>query len=231
MPSRCLLLFLREPQLGQVKTRLAASLGDQKALAVYRALVRILLQQLSGLNDCQLRLCVTPDDAEEAVRFWLLSEVIDDPRIILEQDLVDFHAQGRGDLGHRLTHAFQKAFDDGYTKVGAIGSDCIDLSSRWVNAAFGLLNDRHHLVIGPCPDGGYHFLGIQQHIPALFREIPWSSAETYSATMAAADAEGLTAYELPALSDVDTEADYEIALKGALGRRLKKLVEAELDLL
>lgn len=231
MPSRCLLLFLREPQLGQVKTRLATTMGDTKALAIYRAMVRILLQQLSGLSDCQLRICLTPDDAEEALRFWLLSEIIDDGRVVLDHEQVDFHAQGGGDLGDRLGRAFQRAFDAGYEKVGAIGSDCIDLSGRWVNTAFALLNDRHQLVIGPCPDGGYHFLATQQHHAALFQGIPWSSSQTFSATMKAAEAEALAAYTLPLLGDIDTEADYETALQGALGRRLKKLVDAELAVL
>ena len=91
---RLLILFLREPLPGQVKTRLGRSVGSERAAIIYRAMVRILLQQLSGLERCHLRIAYSPDDAEEAVRLarlavaaglpkWVKLEIHPDPRYLL----------------------------------------------------------------------------------------------------------------------------------------------------
>ncbi len=227
MPTRLLLVFLKEPLPGRVKTRLAATLGEEQAATIYKAMVRLLLRQLSGLEDCQLRFCYAPDEAHDAVRFWLLPEITDCAEIDLSPERVDFQPQGGGDLGARLTRATGEAFAEGYEKVAVIGSDCIEISSRWIHAALVQLNDRHEAVIGPTPDGGYHLLATSRPLPVLFEEIPWSSAETLKATLARAAAHNISHYQLPPLPDIDTEDDYRSALRGPLGRRLGKLVRQE----
>lgn len=226
-PTRLLLVFLKEPLPGRVKTRLAASVGAEAAASIYRAMVRVLLRQLSGLADCRVRFCYAPDDAGESVRFWILPEIMDAPEIDLDHERVEFHPQGEGDLGARLVRATEAAFAEGYEKVAVIGSDCIEISSRWIHAALTQLNGRHDAVIGPSPDGGYHLLATSRPLPVLFAGIPWSSPDTCSATLARAAAHGLTAYVLPPLPDIDTPQDYEAALAGPLGRRLRRLVEEE----
>ncbi|MBT8043419.1 MAG: hypothetical protein KJO79_00590, partial [Verrucomicrobiae bacterium] len=72
---RLLLVFLKEPLDGRVKKRLAADVGDREAALRYKALVEVLLRQLAGLENCRIRFCFSPDDAEESVRFWLLPEM------------------------------------------------------------------------------------------------------------------------------------------------------------
>ena len=223
---RLLLLFLKEPLPGEVKTRLAATLGAEQASIVYRAMVRLLLMQLSGLEQCHLRFCYTPDDAHDAIRFWILSEIMDSPEIQLDPEDIDFRAQGEGDLGARLTCAARQAFQEGYQKVAFIGSDCIEISSRWIQAAFAQLNDTHDAVIGPTPDGGYHLLAMQRDLPALFDGIPWSTSATCQVTTERATEEGISLYTLPSLPDIDTEEDYQSALAGPLGTRLQKMVES-----
>ena len=227
MPTRLLLLFLKEPLPGQVKTRLAAKVGDDLAVNIYKSMVRILLQQLSGLQDCHLRLCCAPDDAQDAIRFWLLPEIMDSSEMVLSTEHLDFWPQGEGDLGARLTRATAAAFEEGYQKVAVIGSDCIEISSRWIHAALVQLNDRHEVVVGPTPDGGYHLLATSRHLPVLFQDIPWSSSETLDATLARAADSGLPHYQLPPLPDIDTEEDYQAALDGPLGPRLRKLITQE----
>lgn len=226
-PSRLLLVFLKEPQPGQVKTRLAESLGPEDAAAVYRVLVRILLRQLSGLEECHLRFCFSPDDAGDAVRFWILPEIIDSPDIALSPETIDFQPQGEGDLGTRLARATAEGFAEDFQKVAVIGSDCIEISSRWIHAAFAQLNARHDLVIGPTPDGGYHLLATRSPQPNLFVDIPWSTPAVHRATLARAEAGNLTHFQLPALPDIDTADDYERALNGPFGRRLKKFLKDE----
>ena len=223
---RLLLLFLKEPLPGEVKTRLAATVGAEQAATVYRAMVRLLLMQLSGLEQCHLRFCYTPDDAHDAIQFWILPEIMDTPEIKLNLEHIDFRAQGGGDLGARLTRAARQAFQEGYQKVAFIGSDCIELSSRWIQAAFAQLNDTHDAVIGPTPDGGYHLLGMQRYLPALFDRIPWSTPVTCQITTERAAEEGISLYTLPSLPDIDTEEDYKSTLVGPLGPRLQKIVES-----
>ena len=222
---RLLLVFLKEPLPGQVKTRLATEVGSDKAANIYRAMVRILLQQLGGLEDCRLRFCYAPDDAHEAIKFWILPEIMESKDILLDPDKIDFHAQGEGDLGQRLTGAMRSAFEEGFQKVAVIGSDCIEISSRWIHAAFAQLSHRHDAVIGPTPDGGYHLLATKRFLPALFEGIPWSSPATYEVTMERAAEHGIATYALPPLTDIDHLPDYEAALVGPLGRRLEKLVK------
>lgn len=226
-PTRLLLVFVKEPLPGLVKTRLAEGFGADTAVAIYRAMVRLLLRQLSGLQECHVRFCYAPDDADEAVRFWLLPEIIDSAEIDLPLDHLDFHPQGEGDLGHRLARATNQAFSEGFEKVAVIGSDCIQLSSRWVHAALVQLNDRHDAVIGPSPDGGYHLLATKRYHPALFEDIPWSSPRTYQATLQRAEEQQLRPYALPPLPDIDTPDDYEQALSGPLGKRLRQFVREE----
>ncbi|HAT18725.1 MAG TPA: hypothetical protein DCS85_01080 [Verrucomicrobiales bacterium] len=223
---RLLLLFLKEPLPGEVKTRLAATLGAEQAVVVYRAMVRLLLMQLSGLEQCHLRFCYTSDDAHDAIRFWILTEIMEAPEIKLNLEDIDFRAQGEGDLGARLTRAARQAFQEGYQKVAFIGSDCIEISSRWIQAAFAQLNDTHDAVIGPTPDGGYHLLAMQRDLPALFDGIPWSTSITCRVTTERAAEEGISLYKLPPLPDIDTEEDYKSALAGPLGARLRKMVES-----
>jgi rSAM/selenodomain-associated transferase 1 len=210
-----------------VKTRLAAGIGEERAAAIYKSMIRLLLHQLSGLHDCHLRFCCAPDDAQDAIRFWLLPEIMDSPAISLPTAHLDFHPQGGGDLGARLTRATAAAFAEGYEKVVVIGSDCIEISSRWIHAALAQLNGRHDAVIGPTPDGGYHLLATSRPLPMLFSDIPWSSPQTYAATLARAAAHHLTVYELPFLPDIDNAQDFESALAGPLGPKLKHLLSQE----
>ncbi len=222
---RLLLLFLKEPLPGKVKTRLGDSLGAEQAAVVYRAMVRLLLTQLSGLEQCHLRFCYTPDDAHDAIRFWLLPEIMELPEIQLSLEHIDFRPQGEGDLGARLTRSARQAFEEGYRKIAFIGSDCIEISSRWIHAAFAQLNDRNDAVIGPTPDGGYHLLAMQRYLPVLFKDIPWSTSATGQVTASRAAEEGISLYQLPPLPDIDTEEDYKSALDGPLGLRLQNTVE------
>lgn len=225
MPSRLLLLFLKEPLPGQVKTRIGATMGPENAARVYQALVHVLIRQLNGLEDCQLRFCYAPDDADEAIRFWILPHLLDHPELRFDPAHIDFQPQGDGDLGDRLSRSFENGFAEGFAKIAVIGSDCIDISSRWVHAAFAQLNTKHQAAVGPTPDGGYHLLALQTPQPELFRDIPWSTPETLPTTLDRARENGLSIYQLPPLTDIDTEGDYKKALLGPLGPALRKAVK------
>lgn len=241
---RLLLVFLKEPIPGKVKTRLARDVGDEDASRYYKALVEVLLRQLQGLEDCRIRFCYAPDDAEDAIRFWLLPEMratsssseglylaphshtVDQPT-----QEVDFRPQGNGHLGDRLNRAFKAAFEDDFNEIAVIGTDCPDCGARWINAAFSRLSSDtgRDIVIGPSTDGGYYLMALKSPAPLLFQNIPWSEADVFEKTSEAAKSIGLTLESLPELSDVDHLSDWERVIASPLGAALKKALGEPLD--
>ena len=234
---RLLLIFLKEPVQGQVKARLAADVGEDDATRYYKALVEILLRQLQGLNQTRIRFCYAPDDADDAIRFWILplmkatrgttEDVFlapSTPTTTEKTQEIDFHAQGDGDLGARLNRAFERGFADGFQEIAVIGTDCPECGSRWINGAFARLSaslDRHG-VVGPCPDRGYYLLALKSHTPEMFIDIPWSSCDILQATLAAAKSSQLMIDQLPPLSDVHHLDDWYRVMASPLGAALKK---------
>ena len=231
-PKRLLLIFLKEPIEGKVKTRLGKSVGDAEAVQIYRALVATLMAQLQWVSDCHYRFCFAPADAAEAMQFWLLPHLnhkIDGRSVVpLEAEVpcVDFVPQVDGDLGDRMESAFQQGFDEGFSQVCAIGSDCPFLSDRWIESAY-LSGKNTDVTLGPTPDGGYYLISMNAFSSAPFRDIPWSQEDTLSTTLAKLTEADLTTQLLPELSDIDHESDWLAALETPLGARLKKNLQRE----
>ena len=197
--SSALIIFVRNPVLGKVKTRLASTLGDEKALEIYR----ILLRHTSD---------VTKDLAVD--KFVFYDDHIDQ-NDIWENDIFEKFLQQGSDLGERMTKAFDYLFKKKYSKVIIIGSDCFELSESILSQAFDALSN-HDVVIGPAEDGGYYLLGMHQFIPQLFDNKKWSSNSVYADTVSQLKEANKSIYELPLLNDVDkeTDIDFNINLPG-----------------
>lgn len=188
-----LLIFARAPQRGLVKTRLAASVGPDRALAIYRSLTEQLLLRLQGMH-ADVVVVHSPPDAAVSMRAWL-------------GDALAYDAQCPGDLGTRMRHAMATAFADGAERVVVIGTDCPDLTAATVDASFAAL--RHaDVVLGPALDGGYYLIGSSRVHDVLFEDIPWSTARTLPVTLDRARGAGLRVALLPALRDIDTLDDW-----------------------
>lgn len=226
-PTRLLLIFLKEPVEGKVKTRIAQTAGAEQAVNIYKSLVSTLLTQLKWIPNCHYRFCFAPADAEEAIKFWLLPDLnhrMEGPGLTPLDDKtpsVDFVAQPDGDLGDRLESAFKQGFDDGFEQVSAIGSDCPFLSASWIDIAYRQ-GKKSDVTIGPTPDGGYCLINLNTFTTAPFREIPWSAENTLEATLAKVEQAGLSVQLLPELTDIDHEEDWLQALETPLGPKLKK---------
>jgi hypothetical protein len=191
-PDQKLIVFLKAPREGLVKTRLAREIGAAAVCEAYRILVETLLQQIASLRDVELRF--TPDDAEAEIRSWLRPGWQAQP-------------QGDGHLGKRLQTAFAKGFQAGATRVAIIGSDCPDVTAEDIRQAWDGLS-AHEVVLGPASDGGYWLIGLNRLQPALFEAIPWSSENVLAETLRRAQQAGLRVRLLRVLSDIDTEADW-----------------------
>jgi uncharacterized protein len=121
---------------------------------------------------------------------------------------VAYQIQPAGDLGDRMTLAFESAFSKGHRATVIIGTDCPDLSSALLEQSFGVLQQQA-LAIGPAIDGGYYLIGLQCLFAELFQGIAWSTANVLQATAEIAEQLGLSPYYLAQLSDIDLPQDLE----------------------
>lgn len=190
MKEKLLIIFYRNPELGKVKTRLAAAVGDEKALAIYLKLAT------------HTREVALASDFDRVVYY---SHHVDTEDNWQENS---FHKklQVGNDLGIRMYNAFENAFRDGYAHVCIIGTDCLELTSEILSAAFEQLK-AHDVVIGPARDGGYYLLGMKQLHKDLFANKEWSTNTVAKRTIVDFQNLNLTYSQLPTLSDIDREED------------------------
>ena len=192
--KKVLLIFIKNPELGKVKTRLAKSIGDSEALHVYKKL---------------LNSTVSVAEKTDAHRQIWYSSYLDNKDGI-KPELFGKYLQMGSDLGERMKGAFRRAFDDGADRVVIIGSDCPDLSEAIVENAFEQLQE-NDLVIGPSEDGGYYLLGMNNLQKELFNDIDWSTEHVLEQTLKKAKNLSLRIACLPEQNDIDTLEDLEKA--------------------
>lgn len=189
-PSNLLLVFTKNPQLGTVKTRLAAKIGDENALLVHEALVGNTLQQ------------VQKSTCDKVVYFSSQLEVASPFRAHgFRQEI-----QAGDDLGERMKHAFSSEFPRGYTSIVIIGTDCPELDDCTISRAFELL-EKKDVVIGPANDGGYYLLGLNGFHSELFDGIAWSTSTVFQSTIDKINRFELSVAFTPEMCDIDTFED------------------------
>ena len=191
---RTLVVFVRAPRLGRVKTRLAASVGDERALGAYVALGRRVFDAVLSPGEWRCAVYLTPPGSEDEVHRWL-------------PGAASYRPQSGGDLGERMAAAIAAELRGGADRVVLIGTDCPDLDAAAVARAFGAL-DAADVVLGPALDGGYYLVGMRRLHAPVFAGVPWSSADTLGVTLERAHAHGLAVALLEPLRDVDTESDW-----------------------
>jgi len=186
------MVFVKNPELGKVKTRLAKTMGDERALEVYKEL----LQHTSNVANK-----VTSDKAVFYSSFI-------DKADMWANEAYDKYLQEGNDLGEKMLNAFGLAFQQGYEKIIIIGSDCYELAPEIVEQAFVRLEEKD-VVIGPAKDGGYYLLGMKSLYMKLFSNKPWSTENVLVDTLLDVKEMGLNYELLETLSDVDHETDLE----------------------
>jgi len=187
-----IVIFARAPRLGQVKSRLAASLGAEKALSVYISLLRELAVSLRDLPS--ITIFHAPADAENELKAFFPTHW-------------SYRSQEGMGLGERLLRASEQMLAIGPQKLMIIGSDCPYLTQEDLAEAFARL-ETHDLVIGPAIDGGYWLIGFKSLHRPLFQEISWSTGEVLRQTLAIAERLQLKTALLRELSDIDSEKDW-----------------------
>lgn len=202
------MVFVKWPEPGRVKTRIAQVVGNERAAEIYRELVRRVLENFRPVFDQVERVWFVfdPVERESQLRQWLGGEA---KTAGWDLRRVEYHPQVQGDLGARLRGAFEAAFAAGYESVAVVGTDCVELGAEQVTSAFEMGAD---VVFGPARDGGYYLARLAAAEGcAVFDGVPWSSAETLVSSIRVAAEAGLEVGLLGELGDVDTIADWDRA--------------------
>ena len=187
--QKTLVIMVKEPRPGRVKTRLGRDIGMVGAAWWFRHQTRSLVRRLRDPR-WQIVLAVSPDREGMKSRVW----PVDLPR----------KPQGRGDLGDRMGRMLRGAPDG---PVCLIGADIPGITRGHIARAFGALG-RAEIVLGPAPDGGYWLVGAQRYsaLPSgMFNNVRWSTENALADTLASVNGRRVTL--LDHLRDVDTVAD------------------------
>lgn len=187
-----LIIFVKNPRLGKVKSRLARSIGDEKALEVY-------LKLLEKTHNCAIEISVDK-------RVYYSDDL--DNNDLWENDLFQKRIQFGKDLGERMYNAINTSFSDSYEKVCLIGTDIPHLRSDIIDEAFSKLNDAD-IVLGPSKDGGYYLIGMKAAHSKLFKNILWSTSQVLFQTQHNAEKLNLKVGLLQELNDIDTLEDID----------------------
>lgn len=194
-----ILVFLKAPVPGQVKTRLARDLGDEAACEIYRRMVE---RQLAALpSGWPVEIHFAPTAARTDFAAWLGPGYVYFPQI-------------EGDLGLRLRFATAAAFERGHPGAILIGGDCPALDASDLKRAAHCLASGTDVAIGPASDGGYYLLGLRAVAEALlvFEDVPWSTERVAQVTIERVKALGLRLTQLEEKEDVDDLASYRRAV-------------------
>lgn len=188
MSESLLIVFVKNPVLGKVKTRLAKAIGKKKALAVYEKLLSITFNELSELKTIK--------------RVYFSSKI--DQKWQKKNNFI----QKGIDLGEKMQNAFKQGVHDGFEKVVLIGSDLPDISAQIIEQGFDALN-KNEVVFGPAEDGGYYLVGMTKKHFCIFQHKIWSSDNLLEKTLDELKQKNIGFSLLKTLNDIDTVEDLE----------------------
>jgi hypothetical protein len=191
---QAILVFLRAPEPGKVKTRLAKDLGAKLAFSLYTLFVNDTLNALNTLA-IPVRICFYPSTGKDVVTSWLGTAYT-------------YWCQSGDNLGQRMERAFVRAFESGVDKAVLIGTDIPDLPGRIIKEALNALGS-HDATIGPSVDGGYYLIGFTAtgFLPAIFNGLHWGHADVFARTMEIFNSHKRSVHRLPVWQDIDELAD------------------------
>lgn len=182
------IVFAKNPELGKCKTRLAKSIGDEKALEIYKELLKHTAQTIGNVNASRV---VFYSEKIQTQDFW-------------DDTLFQKQVQSEGHLGKKMQDAFEWGFAQGYNKICIVGSDLLELRASDLENAFQEL-EQNDVVLGPAYDGGYYLMGMPQFYKKAFHEKAWSTETVLEKTVE--DLKGLSIAFLDTKTDIDTLED------------------------
>ena len=190
----CLAVMCKMPSRGNVKTRIAAELGDDVATEIYRCAVADTLAMASSIQGVTHVLSYAPPTSESRRYF---ENVAPSFALVPQQGAM---------LGERIVGTLSSLFND-YSPVLLIGSDSPDLPAELITQALKALRSGTDVVLGPAMDGGYYLVGLNSMCSSLFERIDWSTNAVAQQTRERAANAGLNLFSLPCWHDLDNVAD------------------------
>jgi len=189
-----ILLFVKYPEKGEVKTRLAKATGDSKAVSLYKCFVDEIIKTLRKVK-AVIWICYYPEKSADNMVDWL-------------GDAFYYSQQKGRDLGERLQHCFEMSFEKGFEKTIVLASDIPEISENIIDEAFKCLEYKD-AVIGPSYDGGYYLAGFKKksYDPRIFENISWSTNLVYEETLGKIESCKLSYSVLEKINDMDTIDD------------------------
>lgn len=196
MNNGCILFFVKFPEPGKVKTRLAENIGEKTAAQLYKCFVADLLASLDKIK-ADIRICYSQETPLSRYQDWL------------GKDYIYLPQEGQT-LGKKMESCFIESFCKNYDKTIIIGSDSPDLPDRILKEALEQL-DNSQAVIGPSKDGGYYLLGFNKNdfLKEVFRNINWSTGAVFKETMKIFKEHNYRVYQLCQWHDIDTLSDLQ----------------------
>jgi rSAM/selenodomain-associated transferase 1 len=198
MNKKLLIVFVKNKKIGQVKTRLAKTIGNEAALKVYEELINITKIEVSKL------------DSDKAVFF---SEYEEEGW----ENFKKFVQKGE-DLGEKMKNAFVEGFNQKYDSIVLIGSDLPDISNEIMEEAFVKL-EQEDFVFGPAQDGGYYLIGLNKINENVFKNKPWSQSNLLEITLKELEENKVSFALLNTLNDID---EYEDLVQSKIFEKTKK---------
>lgn len=199
MNTNAIIVFAKNPKLGFCKTRLAKTIGDEKAMDFFVDSMREVSKSVYEMGgDCFVFFSGDlPEVDSETAKIWEKSE---------------WRKQSDGDLGEKIFEAFKSVYAMGYQKVQLIGTDCPELSKDVLKEGFKILTKKD-VVYGPANDGGYYLVGFGPEFGdkyrSLFEGFEWSTSSVLEESLKRCDEGGLEYGLLEELVDVDFYEDLE----------------------
>jgi rSAM/selenodomain-associated transferase 1 len=192
--QRRVLVFIRAPELGKVKTRLEKKMDAVTVLGLYQCFVEDIIQTLTS-GGYDITVYFAPSHKESAVQAWLGSTI-------------HIQAQTGRRLGEKMRNAFSDVFATEVDQVVLIGSDFPDLDIRIIHEAFAFLQKKD-VAIAPAEDGGYYLMGFRKDTfdGDVFTGIDWGTEHVYRQTLQRIRDASLNDHILPSWKDIDTYED------------------------
>lgn len=187
MKKKLLIVFVKNLELGEVKTRLAKSIGNENAFEIYKELIAITENVTSKI------------DFDKMIYF---SDRISESQWIDSEKRIQFGA----DLGAKMRNAFADGFALGYDSIVLIGSDLPEISKELIIDGFDEL-EINDVVFGPAEDGGYYLIGMNQQFNDIFKNKPWSQPNLLNVTLSELMKNDTNFSMLKTLNDIDTYED------------------------
>ena len=204
-----LIVFVKNPIPGAVKTRLQVRFAPDQVVALYTAFVRDVLARAESIDIDRRVIAFDPPDAESEVRTLFGGG----------KAQWQFVPQVQDDLGTRMREALVQELDAGASAAALIGTDIPSLPADHITQAFDLLRTKD-VVLGPSVDGGYYLVGVSKSTPEIFEDVEWSTPSVLSQTIDRVQRAGYMLGLVHPWFDVDTPDELDFLLAHARATKL-----------